>query len=406
MKNNTSFSQYMTIKKILIYDYFIRFLVMIWIVSIPFKDSMYQISTILIIIFLLFDIAINKHFLKFRETIYSCKNIILVFGLIFFCMFLSNIINHGSETSLWRTLLLNFYRYFLIFLALLYFYNRDFFSKKLILYFIFLSLGIQAFDGVYQSFYGYDIFKNIEGNLKIGLTGSTFNRNIFGMLTGFGVLVSFLSLKKYNAFYSNIFIIIFLFLFMFSVLFSYSRAVWVSLFVSLVVYFCFNYKNIKKIHFLYIFIVTSVLFFMFLGIDSLEKRFVDLISIDSSNRDIIWMNSINFFTQKPLFGWGLGAYKLSVAQNGYSFHNSTLEVLVSMGILGFLAYLSLILVILKEVIKNKQIPLLCLFVYILIDCQFDQSILHGKVFLSSIVVLLFFIFSERIDRYKYKDLQQ
>lgn len=64
---------------------------------------------------------------------------------------------------------------------------------------------------------------------------------------------------------------------------------------------------------------------------------------DSSNRDLIWDQSIHMIEQRPLFGWGLGGefYEMArlsgdadIIDNSFNAHNAFLQNFVNFGILG------------------------------------------------------------------------
>ncbi|MDX9815026.1 MAG: hypothetical protein RBS91_10245, partial [Sulfurimonadaceae bacterium] len=216
----------------------LNLLLLIWILSIPFKNSIYQLSTVLIIIFFLIYIIKNRDFIHLKNIILKFKDLVIVFLLIILSMTISNFLNNVSETDAWKIELSFIYRYAFIFFIFIFFYSKNFFSKKQIFVYILISLSIQSFDGLFQSIYGNDVFSQNKGSITQGLTGATYNRNIFALFMGIGVLLSFLSIKKiYLYTKTNIFLFILFSLFIYNTLFSYSRAVWVSLFVAFLFYF-------------------------------------------------------------------------------------------------------------------------------------------------------------------------
>lgn len=63
------------------------------------------------------------------------------------------------------------------------------------------------------------------------------------------------------------------------------------------------------------------------------------------------------FSQKPILGWGWNAFAI-LAGYGYYCHNNYLEIMVSMGIVGFLIYYAMPMTLLAGSImqtdKNKR----------------------------------------------------
>ena len=202
--------------------------------------------------------------------------------------------------------------------------------------FILISLGIQGLDGVYQSFVGYDLFKHNLGSFAEGLTGATFNRNTFGFFMGLGVLTTyFLLIKKFSLDMKNGIVIILFIIFIFGILFSYSRATWVAVFICLFLYIIINYKKINLKYLIILVTMCIAIFYLFNFSDYLSTRFHSLASGDSSNRYEIWLKAIEMISQKPLFGWGIESWKVFGLKEYAGIHNIYLEILFSLGILGF-----------------------------------------------------------------------
>jgi O-antigen ligase len=376
----------------------LNLLLLIWILSIPFKNSIYQLSTVLIIIFFLIYIIKNRDFIHLKNIILKFKDLVIVFLLIILSMTISNFLNNVSETDAWKIELSFIYRYAFIFFIFIFFYSKNFFSKKQIFVYILISLSIQSFDGLFQSIYGNDVFSQNKGSITQGLTGATYNRNIFALFMGIGVLLSFLSIKKINLYTkTNIFLFILFSLFIYNTLFSYSRAVWVSLFVAFLFYFIINIKNFKIQHLFVLGIVIFTIVLLFFNIESLDKRFEQLMTGNSSHRTDIWIHALDLIKQKFIIGWGINGFSIHQWKNINSIHNHTLEILFDLGIIGLLCFLFLLCLILKELIKNKDYELITILIYFFIWGNFGESIISGKTLLSSLTIFLFFVFSNRLE---------
>ena len=369
----------------------------LWILSIPFKNSVYQASTVLMILIFLVNLIKNRDYVYFKNLFNLYKNFLFAFGLIILSMFISNIFNEIPKSG-WSSLFSYIYRYALICIILIYFYSKHFFSRDTVGLFILISLGIQGLDGVYQTFVGYDLFKHNIGGFAEGLTGATFNRNTFGFFMGLGVLTSyFLLMKKFTLDIKHSVISLLLVIFLFGTLFSYSRATWVAVFICLLIYSIINYKKINLKYLLIIFTISVGIFYLFNFSDSLLIRFNSLIGGDSSNRYEIWLKAIEMIIQKPIFGWGIESWEIFGIKEYAGIHNIYLEILFSLGILGFFCFSYFVFLILKNSLKNKDYVFLIFLVYFLVIGCFDHSILTGKTYLSSITLLIFFILSKKVD---------
>ncbi len=373
-----------------------NFIFLIWIISIPFKNSIYQASTILLILFFLIYLIKYRDFLYFKDLIFKYKSILYAFLIISISMAISNIINDVNIDS-WKVQFAYIYRYILIFIILLYFYSKEIFTKKILYIFLLLSLSIQSFDGLYQSILGYDFFKHNLGNLQRGLTGSTFNRNIFALIVGLGVLLCIFSIKIKKSSKTNFIVILLGIIFIFCTLFSYSRAVWLALFLSLFFYFLINLKSIKITHILYAVGMFLVIALAFVYIDSLQNRLNLLLNGNSSNRDKIWVYTLNLIQQKPIFGWGLDTWAIIGLKNYANVHNSILEILLYLGISGFLSFTYFLINILKEINYYKNFRAFSILIYLIIISFFDQDIFTGKIYLSFFTILMFYIYSDKIN---------
>ncbi len=380
-------------------DYLFNILLLIWCISIPFKNAVYQSATALIILFFLVYIIKNKDYVYFKELASKFKDLILVFSLIILSMTVSNFINDVSNTDAWRTELMFILRYALIFVILLYFYSKDFINKKRLFLFAFISLLIQSFDGVYQSILGYDFFNHNIGNLSRGLTGATFNRNSFGFFMGLAFLMSFLCLlKRVKIDIKTLFFFISLVLFAYATLFSYSRAVWGALFSSFLIYLVINLKSFRVKHIISLIIIIFITIMIFENVDSLSNRFNSLLDGNSSLRDVIWLKAIELIKEKPLLGFGLDTWQIHGLKQFAGLHNSILEILLFTGTLGLLAFLSLLFLTLKTIFINKKWDLLLIINYLFVVSQFDQTIFKRKMFLCVVTIFMFYVYVHRIEK--------
>ena len=384
------------------FKYIFNLILLLWIISIPFKNAFYQGSTLVLISIFIVYILINRDFTHIKNLILLYKDIALGFLLILFSMTISNYINDVSMTNAWHLEFAYIYRYAFILFILFYFYSKSFFDKNLLVMFVLISLGMQVLDGIYQGTMGTDLFGNATGDLN-GWRGAVFNRNVFGLLMGLGVLLSFLSIKSYSKINLKSSILsIFLCLFVVATLFSYSRAVWVALFTVFVLYLIINSKKFNKLDLFYLFAILVIVFLIFFNIDTLQSRFLELIKGNPSNRDAIWLHCIQLFREKLIFGWGLNAWNIHGLKEYANIHNSILEILVSLGIFGFLVFSYFLILLFKEINKNKNFNAFYLLIFLMVDSQFDQSVISSKILLCIGVILIFYIYFSRTSKMQYR----
>ncbi len=142
------------------------------------------------------------------------------------------------------------------------------------------------------------------------------------------VFVGFSLSKNFSRRY-NLISMVFLVVMIIGLIFSYSRAAWLSVAASLIVYLIIYFK-IKFRYVLAFVVILGGLFYMFQFqlIDRMEKNKQDSstdfyehiqsisnISSDASNLERLnrWNCAIRLFKERPFFGWGPGTYQFVYA---------------------------------------------------------------------------------------------
>ena len=137
--------------------------------------------------------------------------------------------------------------------------------------------------------------------------------------------------------------------------------------------------------------------------DNLSHRLTLLIQGNSSGRtSLIWPFTIDKIMDSPIFGYGINTYKLlatgTPAFSHAGVHNLSLELLLYTGIIGFLIFTYIIWLTLKESFTKEKILYFILFLSFIILMQFDGSLIDSKVHLNIFILILFFIYSFRLDK--------
>jgi putative inorganic carbon (hco3(-)) transporter len=166
-------------------------------------------------------------------------------------------------------------------------------------------------------------------------------------------------------------------IFILALLLSYTRAAWLSLMIGFGVWVVIKLKiRFKRIFVLIVVFLATVFVFQEHLLMSLEKNSQDSssnlmehftsmtnISTDASNLERLnrWNCALKMFAEKPIFGWGPGTYAMQYGSyqlkrdrtiistnygDGGNAHSEYLGALAESGIMGFLTYLLIIIVVL------------------------------------------------------------
>lgn len=382
------------------------FLISVWIVSIPFKNAVYQISVSLVILYFLIYIAMYRNFAPLRINLQKCVLPTVGFVLMIISMVISNLLNpEFLADKSWHVTAMFVVRYTLVFIILAYFYSLGFFSKKEIILAVFASFLLLSFTAIFQ------ICTNPSGmfNPRVGLTGSLGHHNALGLSMGLAVssaIALFSCCKKIS--------LVLVLYFAFFMIFSFSRSAWVASFVAGVCFIILNFKNFtisdKKILFLFMLVLIALLAVLFIEFDSFKERFDTLLAGDSSNRYLIWDYSWHRILEHPIFGWGIDSFRnlpgsvVHISEDMNSTHNMILEILIYTGIVGFIVSLFTIVCIFTRLLKN--VALLVLGIHFLVVTQFDFSVYATKELLSYITILVFLAYADDFKSVKFKEKSQ
>lgn len=377
----------------------VKIILFIWIVSIPLKNTIYQVSIVALILLFFVDLYRTKSFSIMKNIFLSYKHIFLSFGLIILSMTLSNTFGIGAPKA-WYLQFMFIIRYGFIFYILIYFYAKNYITPKIIILMILASLSLQGVDGLYQHFYDIDFINGHQVSNGAWLTGAVFYYNPFGMLMaiGGGLTISLLiEHKQFNLTKFQIALLIVLSLmFTYDLLYSLSRASWVFFGIFISTMAILHYHRIDTKIFLFSCLLLLLIIIFVSNDHDIFVRFQQLLQGDSSNRYDIWKNSIQAFLERPILGYGLNSFKEVVSQEYSATHNNILEILLYMGILGFITFSFMLLLLFKEIKRTKNATYLSFYIALMAISQFDYSITSSKIFLSVLTLFAFLILSHKI----------
>lgn len=127
--------------------------------------------------------------------------------------------------------------------------------------------------------------------------------------------------------------------------------------------------------------------------EQLENRFSSIGSDGGSGRNVLWDNAWHTFTQHPLLGIGINStlsYSLDQGELLARYiHNTYLEILSELGIVGFITYFSFCIMLLYtslKLIKHKVYFFLPVFVALFVQ-MFFLSVEYNEMFYLCVVLL-------------------
>lgn len=120
-----------------------------------------------------------------------------------------------------------------------------------------------------------------------------------------------------------------------------------------------------------LFIIVAIFGIRFISINYSDQwsRMIEFGENSDNGRFDLWKQSFLYFLDSPLWGNGLG---YMVSEYGKATHNTYIQLLCETGIVGFLLFTSIILIILKKLKKNEIY--LILFIGILFQIMFLDAL--------------------------------
>ena len=361
----------------------------LWIMSIPFKNIVFQASSILMVVYFVFHLFKTKDFIVLKDNFNQTKILFIGFVLIIFSMLLGNISNlEILDKKSWSLIFMFIFRYGLMFVILAYFYKLDYFSKKDIVLFCLLSFFFLGLTGVYQ------VITYPQVILGEGIVGTLDNRNAFGLSIGMGFVLSLLLIKD-----RKILGFLLISFFAFLMIFSFCRSSWVASFSAAFVFFSLNYKDFRLKHLGYLFIFLGFLLLLYFSFDSFQTRFAQLLEGNSSNRTMIWQHTLVLVQKSLLVGYGMDSWKNLGDEFLLQYpdsHNMILEILIKTGIIGLITCFLTIAVVLFKIFKTRNYILLPVAIYFLVITQFDFGAFGSKELLSFLTIFVFYLYSDSL----------
>lgn len=356
----------------------------IYMMALPFKNAIYQGSLVLLYGMTLWHVY-KSGSIEWKPA----KSLTIIFGLMFVSMSISNFF--GSSYGYGIDAQVIFFYYFVpLFFVLYYLYTKEIVNFKKIFILIFVPIILVVGFGLKE-------FADMGYDLSYRLCGKTFNPNAMSVWLMIGiVLLNHLFLTTR----SKIMLIVAFFgiaIFSFELLLTQSRAAWLATIVALVVYGVANRRAIFKMRVLGIVVFCLISLYYAWGYnEAFHARVVTILEGQTSNRvERLWPWAIGMIQQSPLFGYGMDSMRLLYAGEYPETkpHNIYLELLLFLGIVGFSVFMAFFAKVsfnlwngIKEK-KDESIILGSIFVGLLVDGCFDQSITMSLYFVPLFMII-------------------
>lgn len=378
------------------YRFAVMALIIIWIISIPMKNAIFQICLVLIPLSFLFIAIQNKELIEFIRQQSFTKGVFLFVIVIS----LANI-NAINFMQAWNFEFRLFKLIFCLY-ALVYFLKKKYISVSILVVGALFSFVIQSVDGLVQYLNGYDFIGKtmLDGRMK----AMVFHPNTFGLILALGIVISswILLHKQYFriSFLVASLLIIIMTIASFDLLQTTSRGSWVASVVAITVYFWLERKNLHSRYYIFAFVGFLGLFYYIYSDPHIISRFRSLFEGQSAGRDVIWPLAFHYITLQPLFGYGFDAFRLlpNVPSYGQMPHNIILEILLATGIVGLGMILWLWYRIYRKTVSYKVdeprlfTVITALFIVLLVGGMFDHSIYQNAIYDSIWIILISIVY--------------
>lgn len=187
----------------------------------------------------------------------------------------------------------------------------------------------------------------------------------------------------------------------------------IAFFLILIYYFILNKKNVLKILFI---IFTSII--LIFTIPELKNRFLELTDSEKQNnsstaiRELIIENSLKLTLESKFIGFGAGSVQkelnkqyyenknFSFIKENYNAHNQYVQIILTVGFVGFLIFLTAMFYLTINLNYNKNYfgVASLIYFYILFITESYLQRQNGIIFFSLIISLI--IFSKKIKEIK------
>ncbi|MDD3382111.1 MAG: O-antigen ligase [Bacilli bacterium] len=357
----------------------------------------FGIMLVFLIPILLYDIFKNR---KFQFNF-------VFFGLLMWTLasvsssFRTTSFIHSFAGILQMLLLLSIFFYFYSALDI----NKTKYKETLIINFIFLGFAIIAETFIYLFVMG-NFNDYINNDFNLGWGGFSSISTIF-------LVILFAIIGEYSKKSSNIFLPILINVFILFLMFFMTRGVYIAFLVIIIPFILhiskdFSNKN-KLIRFTTITLMTVLCIILLIGIPfgiagSVIERLSDS-TVNFANLDIAFYRGMDVFMLNPIYGTGMftSHYFLdsitSSLGNSFFYSNSIIQILSSLGLVGFGCFVYFLFTVFKKAKYNTIYNKIVMYIVI------SLSIIgfFDAVFLNVVIMVPLILFLVGIDEVEEKD---
>ena len=224
---------------------------------------------------------------------------------------------------------------------------------------------------------------NVIGSDRIGTEAiEGWNSNTIGIMAAAGALICIYLLIKQKGIINRVFFSVSLIFLIYMFLYTGSRkAIIMFVCCAIIMLFAFKPKAIFK-NLIISILILSVFYGICMKVESvynvLGVRLEGLVAgvtgegeVDSSTekRQEFIDNGVKWIKESPIIGYGLESYRYmngkETGLNTYS-HNNFIEIMINWGIVGFVYYYSIYLIVLKKMLKKVKSNLLGVSIFSLL----------------------------------------
>ena len=275
--------------------------------------------------------------------------IVIYFLVCFLAVIFSS--NHGISI---KTFIGKTVEYFLLFFIVVETVDKRILKNILIVFIG--SASLLSIDGIYQYFSHIDFLRHRNQPIAGRVNGPFSTPNDFAnyMVTLFPLIAS-VALIKFKKLRYRITIAIISLAVFFSLIISTTRASWVAFLLAMPLIAIMGNKKLFIWMLLLTIVVLSLTQFLPGPARMQISNFLNLQGWKSAQRQIVWKMSFNMFLEKPILGQGLGTFMHNFSRFvpkdypegwGASYaHNCFLQIAAETGVLGLLAFISIIVVL-------------------------------------------------------------
>ncbi len=375
----------------------------VWLIGIPIKNAIYEVSTALLVMLFLFHM-IRRHGRRVLGSLLrELGDVLVPMSLILASMAVANLgaMLRGAYLSFdpWWTVLEFFYRYVLVLVAIVFWVRDGRLSLGWIVLGVVLSGWVQIIGGVIDLLQQQGVLHGvIRSNFSPRLIGLAREPNALGFFTGLLVLVYgllLLRLREDDRCRRAVpWLVASLFGCLVLLAASYSRSAWVGLAVSLVFLLglkVFGGRLSPGRALVLMGGVATIIALAYMGSDRFQSIFD---TAANSDRLGIWSGVLSLIEAHPITGHGMGVdvarTHMQELTGFYAAHNAELEILFHTGVVGLLAWAWWFFALFRRVRRVDE-DLLVFPVFFFVAVQFVHSPFYSVQMLSALTVFLAFV---------------